>query len=707
MEKKYKFSEIEGRLYKKWEENGLFRAKVDKTKKPFSIILPPPNANADLHVGHAMYVYEDIMIRFYKLLGFNTFWLAGADHAGFETWYVFEKHLKKEGKTRFSYGRDELYKMVWKFVMKYRGEMENQLRRLGFALDWEKKRFTLDPEIVSIVYSTFEKLYKKGLIYRAKRLVNYCTKCGTSFSDLEVTYKEVEGKLWFIKYPLVKKVGDVDSIIVATTRPETMFGDVAVAVNPKDKRYKKLIGKEVYLPLTSRKIPIISDLAVDPEFGTGAVKVTPAHDETDWQIGMRHSLPLIQVIDFDGRLNENAGEEFRGLKVKAARSAVIDKLREEGFLVKERKHLHRVGHCYKCGNVIEPLPKDQWFIKIRPLAEKAKKAVEQGKIRIYPSRFKKILINWLDKFYDWNISRQIVWGIRIPAYFCQSKKKWFVSTTPPKKCLVCGGDDFVQDEDTFDTWFSSAQWPFATLKSLGNEFFEYFYPTSVMETGYDILPWWVARMIMIGIFATGEVPFKIVYLHGLVRDKKGLKMSKSKGNVINPMEIVDKYGADALRSALVFETQMGGDVFISEEKIKGMRNFANKIWNIGRFVYLSQSKKGEGSVEVKGKKKKVLDELRREFEKEKKSYIKEMKGYKFSSAFSNLYYFVWHRFADFYLEELKELIWRGNMETLNEIKSVYLEMLKMLHPFIPFVTEAVWQKFKGDKSFILNERLKI
>ena len=420
MDKKYKFREFEKKIYELWEKSGYFKAKVSKKKKPFSIILPPPNANADLHIGHAMYVYEDIMIRFHKLMGYEVLWLPGADHAGFETWYVFEKHLKKQGKSRFDYKRDELYKMVWDFVMKNKSNMENQLKRLGFALDWDKRKFTLDGDITQIVYKTFSKLFKDGLVYRKKKLVNYCTHCGTSFSDLEVLYKEKKSKLWFIAYGLKDSK---DSIVVATTRPETMFGDVAVAVNPTDERYKKLIGKKVVLPLVGKEIPIIADEMVDSKFGTGAVKITPAHDENDWNVGERHNLPQIQVIDFNGKLNSQAGE-FTGLRVKKARKLVVERLKKQGLLIKEKDYTHRVGHCYKCGSVIEPLPKEQWFIKIKPLTERARQAVEKEEIKVYPRRFKKILLEWLDKFYDWNISRQIVWGMRIPAYFCKSRKKW-------------------------------------------------------------------------------------------------------------------------------------------------------------------------------------------------------------------------------------------------------------------------------------------
>ncbi len=729
MDKRFKPKEWEEKLYKSWEAEGLFTAKVDKKKKPFVIILPPPNANGNLHMGHAMMVYQDIMVRYNKLLGKEVLYLPGADHAGFETWYVFEKELQKQGKSRFDFKREELYKMVWEFTMKYRGRMEDQLRRLGFALDWEKKKFTLDEDIVWIVYLTFKKLFDEGLVYRAKRLINYCVRCKTSFSDLEVSYEEEEGRLWYIKYPLK---GEEGFITVATTRPETMLGDTAVAVNPKDKRYKNLIGKKVILPLVGREIPIIADEAVDPEFGTGAVKVTPAHDETDWQIAQRHNLPMVQVIGFDGRMTKEAGK-FAGLRVKEVREKVLEKLKSQGFLEKVKKHVHRVGKCYKCKTPIEPLPREQWFIKIRPLAEKAKELVKKGKIKIIPKKFEKILLDWLDRFYDWNISRQIIWGIRIPAYKCQmsnvkcqncerkaksEKVKgdgWFVSLERPEKCPICGECEPKQDEDTFDTWFSSGQWPYATLMSLAAkgeklksledyqkiEFFKYFYPTSVMETGYDILPWWVARMIMLGNFATGKEPFKVVFLHGLVRDKHGQKMSKSKGNVVNPLDLIEKYGADALRASLVYNTTVGSDVNFSEERIIGMRNFANKIWNMGRFLYLAREKASEN----KGLLEKEAEELEKEFAEVKGKYFKYMNSYQFPYALELLHEFSWHRFADYYIEKFKEALWQGDKGAFEALQKVYFEILKMLHPFMPFVTEAIWRVFKGEERSILEVSL--
>ncbi len=714
MEPKYQPHLYEEKIYQFWEKNKLFEAKVDQKKKPFSIILPPPNANADLHLGHAMYVYEDIMIRFHKLLGDEVLWLPGADHAGFETQYVFEKHLKKQGKSRFDFDDETLYQMIWDFVQNNRKNMENQLRKLGFALDWSKKKFTLDEDIVQIVKQTFKKLFDEGLAYCDKAIVNYCVNCGTSFSDLEVVYQEKKGKLWYILYPFDRMHPEKGGITVATTRPETMLGDMAVAVHPKDKRYKNLIGKAVNLPIVNRGLKIIVDEVVDPKFGTGAVKVTPAHDSTDWEIAKRHNLELRQVIDTDGRMTILTPQEFQGKKVLEARELVLQKLKELGLLVKEEKHTHRVGTCYKCGCVIEPLPMENWFIKTKPLAKKAKELIVREKIKIYPKKFKKILLWWLDHFHDWNISRQIVWGIKIPAHYCNICKKWFVSSESPKKCPSCQENNFLSTNNTFDTWFSSAQWPFATLMTQKENskfqspnskeeskktLFDYFYPTTVMETGYDILPWWVARMIMIGYFVTKKPPFLNIVLHGLVRDKKGQKMSKSKGNVINPMEMIEKYGADALRLALVYETTLGADINFAEERVIGMRNFINKLWNIGRFIYLNKKLKTQDSkVKIELKKIPLLVKLEKDFKETKRKYLRLMKSYRFSPALVLLHNFLWHRLADFYIEESKKLEENDKINFFIRLEEVYLNCLVMLHPYAPFVTEAIWQVFKKEGS---------
>jgi len=700
MNNKYNFQNYEEKLYSFWEKKGFFEGKVNPDKESFSIILPPPNANADLHLGHAMYVYEDVMIRYNKLQGKEVLWLAGADHAGIETQFVYEKHLRKQNKSRFDFDRKTLFSDIWEFVMKNREVMENQLRRLGFALDWSRKKFTMDEDIVKIVYDTFKKLHDDGLVYRANRLVSYCTNCGTSFSDLEVNDIEITGKLYYIDYE-VKEGG---KITIATTRPETYFGDVAVMVHPDDSRYKDLIGKTVALPFIDREIPIIADEYVDPKFGTGAVKVTPDHDANDFEIGKKHELKSHPIIGFDGKMKDTGFPEIEGLSVIEARKIILSKLEKSGNLVKIVRHEMVLHTCYRCGKTLEPLPKEQWFISVDPLKKEAIKLVKSGKIKVHPARFTKQLIQILEDFIDWNISRQIVWGIRIPAYKCQNGS-WFVSVEKPKKCQICGECKFVQDEDTFDTWFSSAQWPFATLKTFEG-LSEYFYPTTVMETGYDILRAWVSRMIMMCYYATEKVPFEHIFLHGMVRDKKGQKMSKSKGNVINPLKMIDQYGADALRASLIFGTREGGDVVLSEDKIESMRNFANKIWNIGRFIQMSKETstfvQKETNIKSDADIAKVIFELKTEFEEVEKQYHINFKSFKLAKAFDLMYEFVWHRFADYYIEELKQPLRSGSMEASIKMEKVFVTSLKMLHPYIPFVTEAVWKSIHGEETSILD-----
>jgi len=699
----FKPHEWENQLYTFWEQKGYFRAQINSEKEPFCIILPPPNANADLHVGHAMFVYEDIMVRYNKLKGKEVLWLPGADHAGFETQFVYEKHLAKQGKSRFDFDRDTLFKDIWYFVMKNRTTMEDQLRRLGFALDWSKKKFTMDEDIVQVVYKTFKRMHGDKLIYRGLKLVNYCTYDGTSFSDLEVIYADKKTNLWFIKYPLTSDPSK--HIIVATTRPETMLGDTAVAVNPKDARYTHLVGQTVTLPITGRVIPIIADEMVDVEFGTGAVKMTPAHDPNDWEAGKRHNLEVIQVVGFDGRMTAEAGKYYEGLYAKQARTKIAEDLEHAGFIEKVEEYEHRVGTCYKCGNPIQPLPKEQWFIKVKPLVENAQKSLAEGKIKLYPERFTKVMDDWLAKFHDWNISRQIVWGIRIPAWKCEECDGWTITEgETPIECTHCQSKKLEQDTDTFDTWFSSSQWPFVTLQTLGDDMFKYFYPTTVMETGYDILPVWVARMMMVGIYATDQVPFENVFLHGMVRDRNGKKMSKSKGNVVNPMDMVEKYGADALRATLIFQSTEGGDVNFTEDKITGMRNFANKIWNIGRFIKMSKEGGLKGDVKEydEAKMHSTMKELEKEFEVFKAKAMNDMDSFKFSIAFNDIYEFLWHRFADYYLEQLKDPVRSGNIDLLEGLEKIYTQTLKLLHPYMPFVTEAVWKSFYGDEESILD-----
>lgn len=708
MDKAYSPSTTEQPIYAIWEQGGYFTPKKDLTKSPFTILLPPPNANADLHLGHAMYVVEDILIRYHRMKGDPTLWLPGADHAGFETQYVYEKHLAKEGKSRFDFDRETLYKNIWDFVHENRGKMENQLRRLGFSLDWSRNVFTLDPNVVNTVYRTFKRLHDDGLVYRGVRLVNYCTKCGTGFSDLEVKYVERNDPLYFMKY---------GPFTIATARPETKFRDTALAVNPKDKRYKDSIGKtfEIMGLLGPITMTVIPDPEVDPEFGTGIMKVTPAHDPHDFELGQKHNLPVTPIIDFRGRMDFSwfltkkdadpkylaRAQKYHGQKVASARAMMVEDLKADGLLLStDEAYSHRVGTCYKCGTVIEPLPMSQWFVKVKPLADAAKKAIKAKKIAFVPKRFEKTATDWLTNFHDWNISRQIVWGIRIPAWKCTACDQWTITEgKTPSSCHGCGKTDLVQDTDTFDTWFSSGQWPFATLTATGNDDLAYFYPTSVMETGYDILPWWVCRMAMLGLYITGDVPFRTVYLHGLVRDAKGQKMSKSKGNVINPLKMIDQYGADALRMALVFGTAAGNDQALSEDKIRGMRNFANKLWNIARFIHMNT----EG-VSVPAYSTDLHKKLTNPHDKRILTEVtmltarvtKHMETYRFSDASQALYDFAWHRLADVHLEKNKDRVKAKDPQALAVLLHVYRRIILLLHPFMPFVTEEIWKSLGGN-----------
>jgi valyl-tRNA synthetase len=755
MDKVYDHTKVEEKLYKEWEEKGLFKPEINPTGAPYSIILPPPNANAPLHFGHAMYVIEDILIRFKRMSGFKTLWLPGADHAGFETQFVFEKKLAAEGKSRFDYDRETLYKMILEFVQGNRPVMEGQLRKLGFSLDWSRKKMTIDPEIVAIVYKNFKKLYDDGLAYRAKRLVNYCTFDGTSFSDLEVVYEERKSPLYYVKY---------GPLVLATTRPETKFGDTAVAVNPKDERYKEYVGKdlEIETVLGKAKIKVVADEMVDMEFGTGVVKITPAHDFNDFEVSKRHNLPLKQVIGFDGKMNDKAGE-FAGLYIKQARKAVVEKMQEKGLIEKiDENYVNRVGLCYKCKNVLEPLPLEQWFVKMEPLAKPAITAVKNGDIKIYPKSFEKLYFQFLENIRDWNISRQVVWGIRIPAWKCEEcfsrhpeqsegstviasearqsldpsvkpqndKVGWIVTDgEKPEKCPECGSNNLEQDNDTFDTWFSSSQWPFATLMTTRSASsgqagdYEAFYPTSVMETGYDILRWWVARMVMMGIYATGKVPFKNVVLHGLVNDPLGKKMSKSKGNVINPLELVDQYGADAVRFALVYGTALGNDQVLSYPKLEASRRFTNKLWNMARFIEMNKAghpEQSEGSIVIASEARQSQDssstpqndiEKLREFatnETDKEwvdkvsnlvsEVTKNMEDYQFNQVSEKLYEFVWHQFADVYIEDVKQRIDSNSFMILD---SLFIILVSLLHPMMPFVTDEIYRKLNNSEDSIM------
>lgn len=685
MDKIYDQTTIEPKWYQFWEEKGLFQPEVHPDGQPFTIILPPPNANASLHFGHAMYTIEDILIRYHRMLGDAALWLPGSDHAGFETQVVFEKHLAVEGKSRFDYDRDTLYQMIFDFVKENKGTMESQLRRLGFSLDWSREKFTLDPDIVQEVYTTFKSLFDDGLVYRDSKLVNYCTKHGTGFSDLEINYLERQSPLYYIKY---------GPLVLATTRPETKFGDTAVAVHPDDKRYQKYIGQKIDIEtvLGPAHIQVIADEAVDPEFGTGVVKITPAHDHNDYEIAKRHDLPMIQVIGYNGRMNTKAGK-YEGLTVNEARKAVVEDMLAKGLIEKiDETYQNHVGTCYKCGMVLEPLPLDQWYIKVKPLADKAIQAIKQQQVIIFPDNFTKVYFQWMDNIRDWNISRQIVWGIRIPAWQCDECQEWIVTTgQTPDKCTKCSSTKLTQDRDTFDTWFSSGQWPFATLKSARPGDFDKFYPTSVMETGRDILFFWVARMIMLGLYRTGQVPFKQVLLHGMVLDPLGKKMSKSKGNVVSPIELADQYGADAARFALIFGTATGHDQSLSYPKLEAMRKFTNKLWNIGRYIIDLQPEDAvhlddnfdfssithQEDIEIIQFLNGLID-----------SVTTNINNFQFHLAAEDLYDFIWHKFADSYIEWSKA----RRAEAQPVLEYVFRTSLELLHPFMPFITEELWQR---------------
>lgn len=750
MDKAYDHKKVEDKLYKMWEEKGYFKPEVNPEGKPYAIILPPPNANGDLHFGHAMFVIEDILVRFHRMKGFSALWLPGTDHAGTETQFVFEKKLQAEGKSRFDFSREELYQQIWDYVQQNRGGIENQLRRLGFSLDWSREKFTLDKDIVEIVKGTFRKMYDDGLVYRDYRLVNYCTRDGTSFSDLETVSEEGEGILYHVKYP-VKEGGE---IVIATTRPETMYGDVAVMVNPNDKRYQDLIGKTVILPIVNREIPIIADDYVDMNFGTGAVKVTPSHDFNDFEVGRRHNLTLPPIIGWSGKFEKTGVVD--GLYAKQAREETVKRLKEADLIIKDVPHKMVIKKCYKCKTVLEPLPLEQWYVKVKPLIENAEKAVDAGFVKIYPQNFVQTLKQWYAGLRDWNISRQNVWGIQIPVWYEVENEAWFaVSYIDKDKKMHQGtlgqllqeghkfedildglqrvialmearpvfedqketGKRYLPETDTFDTWFSSGQWPYVTLKTTKDGDFEKFYPTSVMETGYDILRAWVSRMLILGLYvANGKhvtdekvlqetVPFKDVVLHGLVNDPLGKKMSKSKGNVVNPLQVADEYGADAVRMALVYGTGLGNDQAMSYAKLDSAKKFANKLWNMARFIEMKRIPGFKFKIsDFKVLKEQASNENDQEWVEKVEELTKEISkyldSYQFNLAAERLYEFMWHEFADKYIEDVKNRIDENSFLVLC---SLFMVQLKLLHPFMPFITEEIYQKLGGEGSIMISQ----
>ncbi len=717
---RYNPQETEEKWCKIWEEEHLFHAEVNCDKKPFTVVIPPPNVTGILHMGHALNnTLQDILVRYKRMKGFETLWMPGTDHAGIATQNIVEKQLAKEGKKRQDLGREEFLKKLWEWQKQYGGTILHQLKKLGSSCDWDRTRFTMDEEYSDAVQLTFVKLFEKGLIYRGERIINWCPRCQSALSDEEAEHKEIKGALYHIRYPF--KNNPNQSVVVATTRPETMLGDTAVAVNPKDPRYKKFIGKTLILPLMNREIKIIADDFVDPKFGSGALKVTPAHDPNDFAMGKRHNLQFINILQPDGRLNEQAGR-FVELDRFIARKQILEALKKSGNLEKIEEHIHAIGHCYRCHTIVEPYLSKQWFVKMKRLAEPAIAVVKKGKIKFTPKRWRKVYLNWMENIQDWCISRQIWWGHRIPVWYCQncpSENNLIVSTQTPQICPRCHSKHLKQDEDVLDTWFSSWLWPFATLKWPTNKKeLEYFYPTATLFTASEIIFFWVARMIMAGLEFMGDIPFSEVYIHGTVRDAKGQKMSKSLGNAIDPLEIIKEYGADALRFSLIINS--GQDIFISKEKFEIGRNFANKIWNASRLIFrhskehsdevlrLAQdgSKDGERSrtksnpeeiLRFAQNDEKMLDIYSRWILSRLNSTLRQVsrsiEQYRFSEAETLIYEFFWGNFCDWYLEIIKDKLSDSALRSV--ALGVLEKILRMIHPFMPFVTEEIYSKIRA------------
>lgn len=689
--KAYEPKQYEPTIYGLWETSGAFEPKGEG--EPYSITLPPPNANGNLHIGHALTVaLQDVLIRYYRMQGRDTIYIPGADHAGFETWVVYEKQLEKEGKSRFDFSREELYSQVWDFVEKQRGNMEIQLRELGASLSWNHMVFTLDEKVITTVYDTFKKLWDDKLIYRGERIVNFCTKHQTSFADIEVVHKMEKSKLWKIAYPLVDGGGE---IVVATTRPETLLGDTGIAVNPNDDRYKQMIGNKVWLPLTNKEIPIVGDDAVDPSFGTGAVKVTPAHDPVDFEIGQRHKLPIVQVIGFDGKTTADVPPQFQHLSVDDARKRVLAALEASEFLRGEESYEHSVGHCYKCDTIIQPLVKEQWFLKVRSLADRAKKAIEANEISFTPASKGRLIVQYLDNLRDWNLSRQIPWGIPIPAFQnVHDHGDWIFDTRIDQPTIEVNGKTYKREDDTFDTWFSSGQWPFITTDYLTEGDLAKFYPSNVMETGHDLLDRWVARMIMLGLYVTDKVPFKHVYMHGMVLDAHGQKMSKSKGNVINPQDVIAEYGSDALRMGIIASRSAGLNQAFGPSKVVAGRNFANKLWNIARYI---EDKVGDDYKRRTPAAESIVDHwVLRQLSQATEQINQLLADYRFAEAYEVLYHTIWDDVADWYIEASKL---NPNLPLLAWVLET---SLKLAHPFAPFVTEAIWETLKWEEGMLIT-----
>ena len=693
LSKTYEPGQYETDIYALWERSEAFKPTGKGTA--YSVVMPPPNANANLHIGYELTAaLEDIAARYHRLKGEDVLLLPGADHAGFETQSVYEKHLAKDGKSRFDFSRDELYSQIFDFVALNRGNFETQMRKMGIGCDWSRFTFTLDQKIVNRAHQTFKKMWDEGLIYRGERLVNFCTFHGTGFADIEVEHSEEQGHLWYIDYPLVDGSG---SITVATTRPETMFGDTAIAVNPNDDRYKSFIGKTVKLPLTHRELPVIADDFVDASFGTGAVKITPAHDPNDYEAGQRHDLPSIQVITTEGKLSHDVPEKYRGLSVSEGRELVIKDLEEQGALVKVENHAHNVGHCYKCGTVIQPLLREQWFVDMQPLAKPALKALRNDEITFYPAAKKDQLITYLEGLHDWNISRQIAWGIPIPAFqSIDNPDDWIYDERVTEEIVTIDDKTYRRDPDVLDTWFSSSSWPYATLDFPDSSDFKHFYPLSLMETGGEILYPWVSRMVMLGLYVTGKVPFKEVYVHGYVMAEDGTKMSKSIGNVVDPIPVIDQYGSDALRMGIIGGRAPAVNRGYDKRRVEDARNFCNKIWNIARFI---EDLIGDDFARDDAKPVSAADHwILQKLQQSQDAICADLEVYNFSEAYDKLYHFVWDDMANWYIEASK-------VEPNKPLLAFLLESILILaHPFAPFLTETIWQTLAWEGDSLLTTK---
>ncbi len=700
--KTYDPSAVEDKLYQFWNDSGFFNAEVDENKKPFTIVIPPPNVTGQLHMGHAFdETLQDILIRTKRMQGYSALWMPGTDHAGIATQIKVEENLRvNEGKTRYDLGREEFLKRVWDWKHQYGNRIISQLKKLGSSCDWRRERFTMDEGCSKAVKEVFVNLYEKGLIYKGSRIINWCPHCATALSDAEVEYETQPGKLWHIKYPI--KDSD-EYLVVATTRPETFMGDTGVAVNPNDERYKHLVGKTCILPIMNREIPIFADDYVDMEFGTGCVKTTPCHDPNDFEMGQRHNLEQILVFNEDATVNENGGK-YQGLDRYECRKAVLRDLEEGGYLVKTEDHEHNVGTCYRCGTTVEPMTSAQWFVKMAPLAKPAMDVVHDGRVKFVPGRFANTYLRWMENVHDWCISRQLWWGHRIPAYYCEDCGEMTVAKEDVTVCPKCGGTHIHQEEDVLDTWFSSALWPFSTLGwPEKTRELDYFYPTSVLVTGYDIIFFWVARMIFSGMEQMHEEPFKTVYIHGLVRDAQGRKMSKSLGNGIDPLEIIEQYGADALRFTLVTGNSPGNDMRFSTEKVEASRNFANKIWNASRFIQMNLTiDNAELPADLALEDKWILHK----YNELVKAVTENIDKYELGIAVQKLYDFIWDNFCDWYIEIVKPRLQNHDDVAANEraqkvLCYVLRGTMQLLHPFMPFITESIWQALPHDGPSIM------